>query len=61
METQKMLSPISDYLVSHFDKDKTYSYDKMISVNPVVSEVASWYEKLRNAMDFRDDDAMMQF
>jgi hypothetical protein len=60
METQKMLSPISDYLISHFDKDKPYSYDKMISVNPVVSEVASWYEKLRNAMDFRDDDAILR-
>lgn len=55
-----MLSPISDYLISQFDKDKTYSYDKMISVNPVVSEVASWYEKLRNAMDFRDDDAILR-
>lgn len=60
MESQKMLSPISDYLISQFDKDKTYSYDKMISVNPVVSEVASWYEKLRNAMDFRDDDAILR-
>lgn len=60
MESQKMLSPISDYLISQFDKDKPYSYDKMISVNPVVSEVASWYEKLRNAMDFRDDDAILR-
>lgn len=60
MESQKILSPISEYLISHFDKDKTYSYDKMISVNPVVSEVASWYEKLRNAMDFRDDDAILR-
>ncbi len=60
MENQKMLSPISDYLITQFDKDKPYSYDKMISVNPVVSEVASWYEKLRNAMDFRDDDAILR-
>lgn len=60
MDNQQMLSPIADYLVSHFDKDKTHSYDKMISVNPVVSEVASWYEKIRNAMDFRDEDAILR-
>lgn len=57
---QKPLSQISEYLISHFDKDKAHSYDKMIHVNPVVSEVASWYEKLRNAMDFRDDDAILR-
>ncbi len=60
METQKQLSSISNYLVTHFDKDQTYSFDKMMTVNPVVSEVASWYEKLRNAMDFRDDDAILR-
>src|SRR3990167_4008747 len=60
MESYKGLSPISEYLINHFDKEKAHSYDKMISVNPVVSEVASWYEKLRNAMDFRDDDAILR-
>src|SRR3989344_3750546 len=60
MESYKGLSPISEYLINHFDKEKAHSYDKMISVNPVVSEVASWYEKLRNAMDFRDDDAVLR-
>lgn len=60
MESYKGISPISEYLIDHFDKEKIHSYDKMISVNPVVSEVASWYEKLRNAMDFRDDDAVLR-
>lgn len=60
MESSRQLSALSEYLVTQFDKDTPYSYDKMISVNPVVSEVASWYEKLRNAMDFRDDDAILR-
>lgn len=60
MESYKGLSQFSEYLISHFDKDKPQNYDRMISVNPVVSEVASWYEKLRNAMDFRDDDAILR-
>lgn len=60
MESFTGLTPISEYLISHFDKEKPHSYDRMILVNPVVSEVASWYEKLRNAMDFRDDDAVLR-
>lgn len=60
MEIYSGLTPTSEYLISHFDKEKPHSYDAMISVNPVVSEVASWYEKLRNAMDFRDDDAVLR-
>ena len=56
----RQLTPLADYLIAQFDKDKTHSYDKMMSVNPVVSEVAAWYEKLRNAMDFRDDDAILR-
>lgn len=60
MDGSYRLTPIAEYLVTHLDKEKPHSYDRMISVNPVVSEVASWYEKLRNAMDFRDDDAMLR-
>lgn len=60
MEIRKPLSRLSDYLLTQFDKATPFSYDKMILVNPVVSEVASWYEKLRNAMDFRDDDAILR-
>ncbi len=60
MESYKGLTPSAEYLVSHFDKEKPTTYDRMISVNPVVAEVASWYEKLRNAMDFRDDDAVLR-
>lgn len=60
MESYKTLTPAAEYLITHFDKEKPLSYDRMILVDPVVSEVASWYEKLRNAMDFRDDDAILR-
>lgn len=56
----KQLSTLANYLITQFDRDKTHTIDKMMSVNPVVSEVAAWYEKLRNAMDFRDDDAILR-
>ena len=54
------LSVLANYLVTHFDKNPPQDYDKKIFVDPVVSEVAAWYEKLRNAMDWRDDDAILR-
>lgn len=56
----KNLTPLADYLITELDKNPAPNYDKKISVNPVVSEVASWYEKLRNAMDYREDDAILR-
>lgn len=33
---------------------------KKITVNPVISEVASWYEKLRTAMDIREEEVILR-
>lgn len=60
MDERGTLTPLSNYLISQFDKARIESSDKMISVNPVVSEVATWYEKIRNAMDYREDDAILR-
>lgn len=31
-----------------------------ISVNPLVSKLAAWYEKVRNAMDYRDQEVILR-
>lgn len=54
------LTPASQYLISEFDKNIAQNNDQKISVDPVVSEVATWYEKLRNAMDIREDDVILR-
>lgn len=54
------LSKLSGLLISSFDKNTPQNQDKKISVNPVVSRVASWYEKLRNAMDYREDEVILR-
>lgn len=56
----KTLSKLSQYLIAGYDKDHTQSHDKTISVNPVVAELASWYEKFRTAMDYREDEVMLR-
>lgn len=54
------LSQLVQYVISQFDKPPVMSQAATISVDPVVSEVAAWYEKLRNAMDYRDDDVILR-
>lgn len=55
-----LLSPLSEYLVDELDKKAEANYDRKLSVNPVVSEVATLYEKFRNAMDYREDDVLLR-
>lgn len=55
------LSTSSDLLIGAFEQQEEVSdQEKKISVNRVVSEVASWYEKLRNAMDYRADEVILR-
>lgn len=56
----KSLSSVSRTLISAYDKDIDQNSDKTISVNPVVSELASWYEKFRTAMDYREDEVILR-
>lgn len=55
-----ILSHLAQGLVFELDKESIPNDDKKISVNPVVAEVASWYEKIRNAMDYRDEEVILR-
>src|SRR4030067_2805873 len=56
----KPLSDPAELLISTFEKEEPKDRDKKISVNPVVSKVASMYEKLRTAMDYRDEELILR-
>ncbi len=56
----RQLSKLSKALIETYDKQQYLSEDKTISVNPVVSEMATWYEKFRTAMDYRDDEVILR-
>lgn len=52
---------LSNYLIKVFtEKEDTSSSQDGIRVNPIVSEIATWYEKMRNAMDYRDDEVVLR-
>src|SRR3989338_6959957 len=56
----KTPTKLSQLLIAAYDKDHFQSQDKTISVNPVVADLASWYEKFRTAMDYRDDEVILR-
>lgn len=56
----KQLTKLSSALIASFDKEYSQNDDKTISVNPIASELASWYEKFRTAMDYREDEVILR-
>jgi len=59
-ESQKpLLSKLSNLLISSFEKEEIKNQTKTgINVNRFVSELATWYEKFRNAMDYREEEVV---
>lgn len=54
------LSPLARILIERFEQVEAENHEQTISVNPVVSKVAGWYEKLRNAMEYREDEVILR-
>jgi hypothetical protein len=55
------LSPLAKYLVDAIEEKDAKPHDeRRITVNPIVTKFASWYEKLRNAMEFREDEVILR-
>jgi hypothetical protein len=60
-QQEKALSPLSEKLLTSLTRREEAAHDeKKISVNPIVTKFASWYEKLRNAMEFREDEVILR-
>jgi hypothetical protein len=60
VETQNTpLSRFSNLLISSFEREEIKNQTRTgINVNRFVSEIATWYEKFRNAMDYRDEEVV---
>lgn len=53
------LSRLSNLLITSFEREEIKNQTKTgINVNRFVSELATWYEKFRNAMDYRDEEVV---
>ncbi len=63
METKQetsTLSPLASALLESLQKTASHEHHKKIVVNQLVSKLASWYEKLRNAMDYREEEVILR-
>ena len=61
MLTFRPLSSLARYLIDSLEtKPSTAEEERRITVNPIVSKFASWYERLRNAMEFREDEVILR-
>lgn len=61
MLTFRPLSQTAKYLLDSLEaKEKTHHEERRISVNPIVSKFASWYERLRNSMELREDEVILR-
>ena len=51
------LSKLSNFLITSFEKEADIGQTKNgINVSHVVTQIATWYEKFRNAMDYREKE-----
>lgn len=56
----KQLSKLASVLISLSEKKEAHAQEKKLTVNSVVSKVASLYEKLRNAMEYREEEVILR-
>lgn len=54
------LTEVSNAVIAAYNQESSPNHDKKISVNPVVAELATWYERFRTAMDYRDDEVILR-
>lgn len=54
------LSTLSNALLKAFDERDAQSNEKKITVNILISKVASWYERVRTAMDYGSEETILR-
>ena len=60
-EPAQPLAPLARILIDSLtEKQERAREEKKLAVNPIVSKFASWYERLRNAMEFREDEVILR-
>lgn len=57
---QQSFNPLTKYLVKGFQQKISSHTKNGMTVNPFISEFASWYERIRNAMEYREDEVILR-
>lgn len=59
MDSRK-LNPLANAVIKAASEDVNKHHGRGMTVNPIVSKIASLYERLRNAMDYRDEEVILR-
>lgn len=59
-EGQQKLSALTEVFIKALARSEDKAEARKITVNPLVSTVASWYERLRNVMDYREEEVILR-
>lgn len=54
------LNSYAKFLVSTFQKQHVERRSESPSVSPIVTELASWYEKFRNSIEYREEEMILR-
>lgn len=54
------LNKYSQRLLHIFESEKDIPVESANAVSPLVSELASWYEKFRNSIEYRDEEVILR-
>jgi hypothetical protein len=60
VSTHHTLSPLALHLIQALEKDEDRHDERKMTVNALVSKVAFWYEKLRKAMEYREEEVLLR-
>jgi len=61
MVSFRPLSSMARYLIDSLAENQpSNSEERRITVNPIVSKFASWYERLRNSMEFNESEVILR-
>lgn len=59
-KSHQKLSPLASHLITALLKHEALRDEQKMTVNPLVSKVAFWYEKLRKAMEYREEEVLLR-
>lgn len=60
MDTGRKFNKYAEYLIKVFGRHSDLDDGQGMSVNPIVSEIASLYEKFRNAIEYREEEVILR-
>jgi hypothetical protein len=54
------LSQLAGLVITACEQQEAVNTERKLTVNPIIAKFASWYEKVRSAMEYREEEVMLR-